>query len=236
MSLKLRKIFFVLLCMIVLVGCDNNIDGNNNNADTGITDNNDNNIENNNENEEKETNDSINTVGLSGYLISESNDRYFGFTNELNETLTKEFNFDSISYKFTVKLTNIENDLKYSIYFNDKLLDTINFESDYPDDKNIDLFILDGGYVVFGYHNSYINIYDLNNSKLVENMKIVRDFTSIENRFILKNQSLSFVDISKCEPEKVTIEVNLENIKIIRNATTTAELNDEGYQIAGAVC
>lgn len=233
-----KKIFVVLiLCGLFLVGCENKpVNDNLNNDNNEIKDDNIINDDNNVNTDNVEVKNYM--VSLSGYLDANESykDRYYGFTNNDEETLTKEFSLNGKLYKISVTLMESSNNLKYTINLDDRVLDVIDYQPDYPDDKNIDLFILDGGYLILGYHKSYIKIYNLNTGKLVESAKIQRDLTVIENRFILNNSTLTFIDISACEPQQMIIDVSSGSVRIKKNAVTMDELISEGYQISGASC
>lgn len=224
MKSRLEKLMVIcMLGLILFTGCNDKTDEvPNDNVDSDIIDN-DNNA------------NRTWMVSLTGYLVADDQykNRYYGFDNESGEKITKEINIDNTIYKFDVEMTTINNKLEYKVYFNNKLLDTIGFEPDFPEYKNIDLFVLDG-YAIVGYNHSYVNIYDLNNYKLIDNFAILNELVGIENKFVLTANSLSFIDVSGCPVEKVIIEVKNNDVKISRQSMTRDELDK--YEISGGAC
>ena len=240
---RFGKVFLVcLLGVILFTGCnDKTNDDLNDDMNSGINDNNENNndnVGNDDNNQDSEDNIPINRtwmVSLTGYLDSDNeySNRYYGFNKDSGARTTKEFDLNGKKYKFDVEVKTLNNKLEYNIYFNNELLDTITSKVVLPENKFVDLFVLDG-YAVIGYNHSYINVYDLNNNKLVDSFTIVSNFTSIVNEFVLTNDSLSFVDVSGCPVKKVTVKVNNNEIDILKETMTRDELDK--YELSGGAC
>lgn len=240
---RFGKVFLVcLLGVILFTGCnDKTSDDLNDDMNSGINDNNENNndnVGNDDNNQDSEDNIPINRtwmVSLTGYLDSDNeySNRYYGFNKDSGARTTKEFDLNGKKYKFDVEVKTLNNKLEYNIYFNNELLDTITSKVVLPENKFVDLFVLDG-YAVIGYNHSYINVYDLNNNKLVDSFSIFSDMTSMDNIFELTNNSLSFADVSDCPFGKITIEVKDNDVKISRQ---TLDLDErDKYNMAGAAC